>query len=108
MTINSTVQHNRRSVSISGPLTIYEAAESKSALLGELDADHVLDVDLSEVSELDTAGLQLLLMLKLEAQRTEKRLHFVGHSRAVLRVIDLYNLAGVFGDPVVFSGEEKR
>jgi len=45
-------------------------------------------------------------MLKREAQRQQKPLRFHGHSKAVLQVIDLYNMAGVFGDPLLLSGEE--
>jgi ABC-type transporter Mla MlaB component len=89
---------------IDGPFTIYEAAHAKHHLLGELNLAGELDVDLAGVAEIDTAGVQLLLLLKREAARQNKPLRFHGHSSAVLKVIDLYNMASVFGDPVVLEG----
>lgn len=106
MPITCSLPNDRPTLHISGALSIYEAVDAKAGLLEALGLTDVLDVDLSMVSEIDTAGLQLLLLLKLEAQRQNKRLHFLGHSPAVLRLVDLYNLAGVFGDPVVLRGTE--
>lgn len=101
----SSVYHQQRCIlRIDGPLTIYEAVESKRRLLDELNLAPELEVDLAGVVELDTAGMQLLLMLKREAAKQNKQLMFHGHSRAVLQVVDLYNMAGVFGDPLVLSG----
>ena len=48
---------------IQGDMTIYHAAESKPILLRALDEATDLDIDLSAVSEIDSAGLQLLLLL---------------------------------------------
>ncbi|GAB3258691.1 STAS domain-containing protein [Chitinimonas naiadis] len=105
MAISAVYHHERCVLRIDGPLTIYEASDAKRRLLDELNLAPEIDVDLSGVAELDTAGVQLLLMLKREAVRQEKPLRFHGHSKAVLAVIDLYNMAGVFGDPLVISSE---
>jgi ABC-type transporter Mla MlaB component len=104
MAISSTSQSNRCILRIDGPFTIYEAAAAKLRLLGELDHAERLEVDLAGVAEIDTAGVQLLLLLKREAARQAKPLSFQGHSRPVLSIIDLYNMGGVFGDPVVIDG----
>jgi len=65
-------------------------------------ADEV-EVDLSGVNEIDTAGLQLMLQLK---RKCGTRLRLVNHSPAVLQILDLSNLGAQFGDPVVLrSGE---
>ncbi|HEY9103349.1 STAS domain-containing protein [Chitinimonas sp.] len=106
MAISAIYHHERCILRIDGPLTIYEAGVSKRRLVDELNLAPEIDVDLSGVAEFDTAGVQLLLMLKREAQRQQKPLRFHGHSKAVLQVIDLYNMAGVFGDPLLLSGEE--
>lgn len=59
------------------------------------------DVDLSGVTEIDSAGLQLMLMAKREAAILGKEVRFVRHSDPVLELIDLCALAGQFGDPLL-------
>ena len=105
MHVSTDFNNDQLTLHIRGPFTIYEAGTAKSVLLDELATADDMEVDLSGVSEFDTAGLQLLLMMKREALRTDKPLRFRGHSKAVLTVIDLYNLGGAFGDPVVLAGK---
>jgi ABC-type transporter Mla MlaB component len=62
--------------------------------------------DLLQVGDIDTAGLQLLILLKKEAQRTGKRVAIVAHSQAVRSVIDFCNLAAELGDPLVIPAAE--
>lgn len=88
--------------SISGELTIYTAAQEKQRLLELLMSQAAeLELNLAEVSEIDTAGLQVLIMLKQEAKRQNKKLHYVMHSKAVLDVLELSNLSAYFGDPII-------
>jgi anti-anti-sigma regulatory factor len=49
--------------------------------------------------------VQILLVLKREAQRLGKQLAFVNHSPAVREVLDLLNLVAELGDPLVIPGE---
>ena len=59
-------------LSLTEDLTIYHALEQKTILLDALaDADD-LELDLMQVGEIDAAGLQLLILLKKEAQRAGK------------------------------------
>ena len=90
-------------LSVRGEMTIYQAAEQKTALLEALDKAPRLDIDLSAVGEIDTAGLQLLMMLKNTAQARQRELRLSGHSAAVLEAFELTNLAGFFGDPIVIQ-----
>lgn len=92
-------------VRIDQDLTIYSAEADRQALQRHLLECASLEVDLSRVAEIDTAGCQLLLVLEQEAARLGKPLHFSGHSRAVLDLLDTYNLAAYFGDPLVLSGQ---
>ena len=93
-------------LSLTGDLTIYRAFELKATLLDALAASDELELDLSQVNEIDTAGLQLLLLLKKEAQRAGKRAVIVAHSQAVRSLIDFCNLAGELGDPLVIPASE--
>lgn len=91
---------------IEGDMSIYRALELKSILLTSLDQARELEVDLAAVTEFDTAGVQILMLAKRQAQATQKTLHLIGHSPAVLEVFELLNVAAYFGDPLVFSSGE--
>lgn len=86
---------------IEGELTIYTAAELKGKIVAALEAKQPIEIDLSQVDEIDSAGLQLLILAKREAARIERTLSLVNHSQAVVECLDMCNLAGVFGDQVV-------
>ncbi len=88
-------------IAIADDLTIYNALAQKQTLLDALDATGKLELDLSQVGEIDTAGLQLLILLKKEAQRAGKCVSIVAHSQAVSSLIDFCNMAADFGDPLV-------
>jgi anti-sigma B factor antagonist len=79
-------------VALVGDLTIYVAAEQRLRLIEALEATEHLRLDLSQVTEMDSAGLQLLLLLGREARLTGKRLELLGHSQAVLDVLGLAHL----------------
>jgi anti-anti-sigma regulatory factor len=89
---------------IEGELTIFRAMDLKPALLSN---PSLTEVDLSGVSELDTAGVQLLMMAKKTAIADKREFHLVGHSAAVLEVFDLLNLAAHFGDHLVIDSKAK-
>lgn len=86
---------------LDGPMTIYNAGEVKAQLLDGLAHASIVELDLSHVGEMDTAGFQLLVMAKRESQRLERILRIVAHSPAVREVIDFYNMDAFFGDPMV-------
>lgn len=88
---------------IEGEMTIYQAAEIKQTLLAALVQHDALDIDLSAVTEIDTAGLQLLVAAKKSAQDRQKELHLTAHSEAVVEAFELLDLSGYFGDPLVIS-----
>lgn len=86
---------------IEGELTIYTAADIKARLMPFFEKCPALEIDLSHVSEMDTAGLQLLILAKREYQARNGHLRLIGHSQPVLEVLDLCNMGSYFGDPVV-------
>lgn len=78
---------------LDGELTVQVAADLKALFLAAIDSgDGDLEVDLSAVSELDTAGLQLLLMLQRQADRRGRTLRLVDPSLAVQEVLALARL----------------
>ena len=88
---------------IEGELTIYRAAEFKQTLLDAVAGAAVLELDLSGVTDIDTAGLQLLMLAKKTAQAAQRELYLVAHSPAVIDGFELLNLAAFFGDPLVIA-----
>ena len=56
---------NLNKITIKGELTIYQAEESARILFEDLSLfEKPIKVDLSGVTEIDTAGIQILLMLE--------------------------------------------
>ncbi len=90
-----------------GELNVYTAAQCKSELLDLLEKTGTLEITLAGVTEMDTAGFQLLMMLKRESDRAGKALLLTAHSPAVLRVFDLYGAIGFFGDKVRVAASER-
>ncbi len=91
-------------LSIVGEFTIFTAQDCKAqllALIASIPEGDGGEVDLSGVTEIDSAGLQLMLMAKREATILEREVRFVRHSDPVLELIDLCALAGQFGDPLL-------
>jgi len=77
---------------LDGEFTVQVAAEYKVLLLAALADGDEVTLDLSGVSELDTAGLQLLLLMKREAGQFGKILRLTEPSPAVLEVLALARL----------------
>lgn len=93
-------------LAVTDDLTIYHAADYKQKFIDALAATDELELELAGVGEMDTAGLQLLILLKMEAQRSGKQVRIVAHSRAVSEFIDFCNLGARFGDPMVIAADE--
>lgn len=93
-------------LAITEDLTIYHALEQKQRLLDALAGTDELELNLSRVDAMDTAGLQLLILLKKEAQRAGKQVRIIAHSQAVSSVIEFCNMAAEFGDPLVIPANE--
>lgn len=88
---------------IEGEMTIYTAAELATQLLPFLAPPSELEIDLSEVTEIDSSGVQLLMLAKRETQKSGSPLRLIGHSQAVLDTFELCDLSAYFGDPLLLS-----
>lgn len=108
MMIHVETEEGRRRLRVGGDLNIYSAPEFKRQLLDHLGADADLEINLSQVGEMDTAGFQVLYLAKREAMKNGKTLHLTSHSPAVLEVMDRYNMATYFGDPLVIPRTRKK
>jgi len=88
---------------IDGELTIYRATElaaaMRTALAGVADGD-MLELDLSGVTEMDSAGVQLLLAARRSAIESGRALGLTARSAAVDDVLAILHLTALFGDTV--------
>ena len=79
-------------LNIEGSLSIYEANDLKDELLACLDTGTAVEVELSNVTDCDPAGLQLLVSARKTAQSAQKTLHI---RNAPEHVLDLLQIAGI-------------
>lgn len=93
-------------IAIDGELSIYTAAQWKLHLDDALGKGGNLELDLGAVQELDTAGLQLLIMIKKEMIARGLQLRLSNHSQAVLGVFELCDMAGFFGDSIPLQSKQ--
>lgn len=87
-------------IRLDGEVSIYRAAELKETLLAAVRDHAAVELDLSGVTEFDTAGVQLLLLAKREALAAQHTLTLTRHSPVVVEVLELLDLVGHFGDPI--------
>ncbi|MBT2295623.1 MULTISPECIES: STAS domain-containing protein [Pseudomonas] len=85
-------QDDTAQVQIDGELTIYTVADLAAQWLPHLGATPRMALDLSQITEMDGAGLQLLLMVQREAPKAGTRLQITGQSKAVIETLALCNL----------------
>jgi anti-anti-sigma factor len=96
-------------VSIQDDMTIYNSQSLKETLFEYCNSGaQELHLDLSAVAEIDSSGLQLLLLLKAEAKHRRFTLRLLRHSEAVIEVFELLKLGMYFGDPIVFPANWKK
>lgn len=83
-------------IRIEDELSIYTASAVTATLCEAIAAHDRIAIDLSGVTEIDTAGLQILLVARKEALLRHRELSFVGQSRVVLEGLHLMNLINFF------------
>ena len=93
-------------MSITKDMTIYHAEALKNELMLTIDRGSIIELDLSQVVEIDTSGIQLLMLAKRECQHHGQTLRIVAHSPSVHELIDFYNIAAFFGDPLLITARD--
>ena len=66
---NQTTTDGATRLTLDGDLSIYHAVEIKQRLIDGIRAGTTLELDLSRVGEMDTAGFQLLALAKRESKK---------------------------------------
>lgn len=84
-------------IEVDGEMNIYSAHAIKENLACAMHEAESIELGLGKVSEIDTSGVQLLIVMKREADSAGKRLRITA-SPQVGSVIKLLNLEGCFGE----------
>ena len=103
MGIQFTREVNALVANFTDELSIYTANECRDALIEELPSVSDLTINLAGVTDLDSAGLQLLMALSYLAPDID--VQFVQHSSVVSDTLNLLGLADHFGAPVLSAAE---
>ncbi len=85
-------------------MTIYTAAELKPRLLAEIAESDSPSADLSAVPEIDTAGLQLLLLARREAAAVGREFRILEPSECVREVLSLAAVSYIESMPTPRGG----
>ncbi|MBF0338566.1 MAG: STAS domain-containing protein [Nitrospirae bacterium] len=96
MLVNVERDNTKHRLTVDGEMTIVNAVELKKAFTDNLAGCSEVELDLSKVSEFDSAGFQLLLALKLTARKQNKGFRVTIHSLATTQALELYNMKGEF------------
>lgn len=108
MALESTTENGVTRLAIQDELSIYTATQMKKELVDALSHADECELSLEHVSEIDTAGVQLLLFLRNYAKQAEKHLSYVHHSDAVIAAFERLNLIAHFGDPIIMPAGENK
>lgn len=84
------------SIVIDGGMNIYTISDIKKEMFESFHDCQSLELDLTGVTEMDTAGFQLLLLAKREAHLADKGFGMTGISEAASAVIGIYNMTAIF------------
>lgn len=87
MAVSIAHKGNAASLAVEGEMTIFTAAELQAEVFAVLAPELKLSVDLSSVTELDSSGIQLLLMLRRESTEHDGTFQIVAFSAAVEGVL---------------------
>ncbi len=105
MSIKFTKKDDTGYLAVDDEMTIYTAAEQKQELLEHFSDCNEIELDLSGVTEIDSAGLQLLLVMKSEAERLKHEVRFIKHSQPVIEIFELLKVTNRLSDPIILPSE---
>jgi anti-anti-sigma factor len=92
-------------VRLAGELTIFTVSKMWQSMLQLLNGADEIEINLQGVSEIDTAGIQLLMLLKMAVEKRGRSARFINHSKEVLDGIELFDLASYFCDPLALKSD---
>lgn len=86
---------------IEGDLTIYTAAELKPDFERLIADPRDMELSLVNVSEIDSSGIQWLMLIQRERSRDNLSFRLIDHSNEVLQVFKDLELFSYFKEPII-------
>ena len=108
MSIKVKTNGTQQCITLTGELTIFSVSELWQSLQLTLSNAQGVEIDLLGVSDIDTAGIQLLMMTTKLGQDRDTPVRFLNHSQAVIDGLDLFDLVSYFGVPVEDKPDNSR
>ncbi len=87
---------NSTEVTISGELDIYCATEFYQQHIQQINIKEILTLKLAGITEVDTAGVQILIMLIKMAQKQDSKCHVNSISNALTEYSNIFQLNQYF------------
>ncbi|MCG8612333.1 MAG: STAS domain-containing protein [Pseudomonadales bacterium] len=84
---------------VMGDMTVDQIKGQRDLFLQSLTFGQHIGLDLMMVSEMDSAGLQLLILLKREAELRGQKVHIAAQSMEVTDMLDLCGMTDAFAPP---------
>ena len=103
MSLDTNITDKKITVVLDDELTIYTANDFRDSLTEQLQGITHIVINLSKVTEMDSAGLQLLFAIKNLNAKYD--VEFIEHSAAVTEVLDICGLLGQLNDSVLILRE---
>jgi len=101
MHINATKNGDHLKAKLQDALDISSVAEARDTILQILNSGDSIRFDLSSMTEIDTAGVQLILAVRKEAMAQGKECRFVHPSPPVEEVFRALGRGGIFDESVL-------
>ena len=95
-----------KKLAIDNEMTVGTAARVNSLIMDHLPYYEEIEVDLSGVTRIDSAGFQIMLVAKLEAAQMRKKIRFVRHSNAILEILSHLEEKTFLGDSLQFVNQQ--
>ncbi len=100
MKISKLKGSNKRSglcrLGVAGDMTIYSAEEMLTTCTPYLGDYEEFEINLSEVSDIDSAGIQLLFLFERKSRQSKKHTRLIDPSESVNEVLKLFRLGERF------------
>jgi anti-anti-sigma regulatory factor len=101
MRISTTISSGWIVVHLGETLRIEDVLPTKASLLQVVESGNRVEFNLSSVTEIDTAGIQLLLLVRREAKNLDKECRFTQPSAAVREAFELVRRTDFFDEPLL-------
>lgn len=99
MTTNTRDDAMTTTIKLDGDLTIYAAAETHKQFMVALRDGRDIEISLADVTDIDSAGIQLLVLLKRECAALGRLFSLRAPSAAVLDALKVMHLDSYFSLP---------